>query len=303
MRWRRWDQGGRSRRSRRWLVALLAFLPLAAATSLPSRPQLPIVLHPPMSQLEYERSKQYRFAVFQDGRPEFLQPGDILLGRCEGSPVPSLHPQDNWTHTALYVGNGMVVEAANPEESVLKRRIADWLYPRMTWVSYLRVADADENTRRLAVSFALDQVGKPYDINWLSKQADGGSWYCSELAWAAYLYGSGGAIDMSGSDLWGVSPDDLASYQQAALIGGHYESRPGTLWSSWLEAFREGLLAMVIALFAISLAGLLQLGWWARRTGLTLWERPAWLARPPVPSPHRRGFHFPRARADLYHVR
>ncbi len=298
-----WDHRGRSRRSRRWLVALLALLPLAGAASLHSRPQLPIVLHPPISSLEYERSKQYRFAVFQDGRTDFLQPGDILLGRCAGSPVPSLHPQDNWTHAALYVGNGMVVEAANPEENVLKRRLADWQYPRMTWVRYVRVANADEDTRRLAVSFALDQVGKPYDINWLSKQADGNSWYCSEMVWAAYLYGSGGSIDMSGSDLWGVSPDDLASYSDASVIGGHYEFKPGTLWSTWLEAFRQGLSAMAIALLALSLVSLFRLRRWSRQTGIPLWAQPGSPAPQTIPSAPPRAFHFPRPHADSYRVR
>ncbi len=302
----RWRKGGRcgARRSRLWLVLLLGALPLAAASSLRSLPAGNIVLNTNLSQAEYERSKLYKFPIFRDGGADSLQPGDILLGRCAGSPVPSLHPGDNWTHAAIYVGNGQVVEAANPEENVLKRRLNDWQYPRMTWVSYVRISHADDNVKRLAVSFALDQVGKPYDLNWLSKQADGNSWYCSEMVWAAYIYASNGAIDLAGgSDLWGVSPDDLAAYVGATVVGGHYEFNPGTLWSSLFAWVREGLSALAVALIFLSILGIARLWWWSRRTGLLPWKTSDWQQRKPCRSRARRTFHFPSPYTDSYHMR
>jgi len=302
MRWRK-SRRRRARRSRLWLILLLGALPLAAASSLRSLPAGHIVLKTSLSQAEYERSKLYKFPIFKDGGVDSVQPGDILLGRCAGSPVPSLHPEDNWTHAAIYVGNGLVVEAANPEENVLKRRLADWQYPRMTWVSYVRINDADENIRRLAVSFALEQVGKPYDLNWLSKQADGNSWYCSEMVWAAYLYASDGAIDLAGgSGLWGVNPDDLAAYAGATVVGGHYEFKPGTLWLSLFSWVREGLSALTVALLFLSVLGIARLWWWSRRTGLLAWEMPGRHPRSPGLPRARRAFHFPSLHADSYHM-
>lgn len=303
MRWRKSRQGG-VRRSRLWLLLLLGALPFAAASSLRSLPAGDIVLNTTLSPVEYERSKLHKFPIFHDSGVDSLQPGDILLGRCAGSPVPSLHPGDNWTHAAIYVGNGLVVEAANPEENVLKRRLNDWQYPRMTWVSYVRINNADDNIRRLAVTFALDQVGKPYDLNWLSKQADGNSWYCSEMVWAAYIYASDGAIDLAGgSDLWGVSPDDLAAYAGATVVGGHYEFKPGTLWLSLFAWVHEGLSALAVALLFLSVLGIARLWWWSRKTGLFPWETSDWRRHSPVQPRARRAFHFPSMRADSYHMR
>ncbi len=290
--------------SLRWLAFLLLVFPLASAAPLRNALISVPALRKIMSPLEFQRSKLYRFAIQQGGQKDYLEPGDILLGRCAGSPVPSLHPEDSWTHAAIYVGNGQVVEAANPAEKVLCRRLFDWMAPRMTWVSYLRLPAADEDTKRLAVSFALAQVGQPYDINWLSKQADGHSWYCSELVWAAYLYGSGGAMDLAGgSDLFGVSPDDLAAYPGALVVGGHYEYKPGTIFTSLFAWFRQGLSALFMALVAMSLFSLLRLRWLSRRTGLAGWQLPALSPGGRGPGGPRHAFHFHPFHADSYHVR
>ncbi len=286
-----------------WLLVLLALFPLVTlwphAASSAERPTLTSV----MSTDDYERSKQYKYPIQGTAVETYLQPGDILLGRCEGSPVPSLRPEDNWTHAAIYVGNARLVEAANPAENVLKRPLADWQYPHMTWVSYVRIRDADDEVKRLAVSFALDQVGKPYDLNWLSKQAGGGSWYCSELVWAAYLYASSGAIDMAeGHRLWGVSPDDIASYAGATEIGGHFEYKPATIWSSFFAWVNQGLSALALALLFLCLTGMLEIWWRKRKTGtgieFPLLRREA--AFPPLPG---RSFHFPSRPADTYRTR
>lgn len=301
---RRWNRRGGWHRSRWWLGLLLGVLPLAAASSLHSLPARQIVLRTSLSPQEYERSKLYRFPIFHDGGVDFLQPGDILLGRCEGSPVPSLHPGDNWTHAAMYVGNGQVIEAANPEENVLKRRLDDWQYPRMTWVSYVRIGSADDDVRRRAVSFALDQVGKPYDVNWLSKQADGNSWYCSEMVWAAYLYASDGAIDLAGgSSLWGVSPDDLAAYAGATAVGGHYEFKPGTLWSSLFTWILQGLSALARSLIFLSALDIVRLWSWSRRTGLLPWDVSGRRRHNPIRPRAQPPFHSPSVHTDSYCAR
>jgi len=104
-------------------------------------------------------------------------------------------------------------------------------------VAYLRVVSADAETRQKAVEFALSKQGEPYDINWFSKQAEGGSWYCSELVWAAYLNASEGRIDLSRSpDVFGVSPDEIYQSSSISIVGGHYERKPDTISSMLMKA-------------------------------------------------------------------
>lgn len=178
------------------------------------------------------------------GGEEQLLPGDILLGRCKLSLVPSLNPHNGWTHAALYAGGDELIVAGNPDTGVMERHVASWAYPEMTWVVYVRVAGADDETRRRAVEFARDKVGQPYDLNWLGKQENGDSWYCSELVWAAYLHASGGRIDLARGPGWfGISPDDIFMHGETAAVGGHFESRPDTAWSLLLKAFAICILA------------------------------------------------------------
>jgi len=173
-----------------------------------------------------------------------LLPGDILLGRCRMSLVPSLNPHNGWTHVALYAGGGKLVVAGNPGSGVVERSIASWAYPEMTWVVHLRVSSADDPTREKAVRFAKGKKGRPYDLNWLAKQEDGDSWYCSELVWAAYLHASGGRIDLSRSPGWfGVSPDDIFMHEETEVIGGHFEAKPDTTYSLLLKALAICFLA------------------------------------------------------------
>lgn len=175
---------------------------------------------------------------------EELVPGDILLGRCRMSFVPSLNPHNGWTHAALYIGGNRLIVASTPRTGVRKENLESWTYPKMTWVVYLRVSTADEETRMKAVQFAKEKKGQPYDLNWLGKQEDGDSWYCSELPWAAYLYASGGSIDLSRWPAWfGVSPDDIFMSEDTVVIGGHYEKKPDTVYSLLMKVLTLCLLA------------------------------------------------------------
>lgn len=152
-----------------------------------------------------------------------LIPGDILLGLIPESLVPGA-----WSHVAIYAGDGEVLEAASESENVGIRTEVDWQDPAMTWVSYMRL-NVDNATRLRAVAFARKQVEKqcPYDIRFYSKQANGGSWYCSELAWGAYYNATGGRINLGRAPRWrGVYPWDIERDPRLSLIGGHYEKEP-----------------------------------------------------------------------------
>ena len=162
-----------------------------------------------------------------------LIPGDILFGRIPDSLVPGA-----WSHVAIYAGDGNVIEAASENENVGVRTETDWEYPGMTWVSYMRVVTADAATRQRAVAFAQDQVykGCPYDIGFYAKQAHGGSWYCSELVWGAYLEASRGAIDLEYTpDNIGVYPWEIERSDNVQYVSGHYEKQPGrSVKVAWL---------------------------------------------------------------------
>lgn len=153
-----------------------------------------------------------------------LIPGDILLGSIDDSLVPG-----RWSHVGIYAGDGCIAEAANEDENVGIRSDIAWQYPDMSWVKYLRVVSADDGMRHRAVAFALAQAhaGCAYDKNLLSKQVDGGSWYCSELVWASYMKASGGAVDLQQSPDWfGVYPWEIETDDDVAVVGGHYEREP-----------------------------------------------------------------------------
>lgn len=174
----------------------------------------------------------------QDARmKDYLLPGDILLGRCRLSLVPSLNPPRGWTHAALYVGDGKLVVAANPYQGTVRTSVDSWEFPRMTWVVCLRVTSATEEERKMAAELAENEVGTSYDLNWFAEQVDGKTWYCSELPWAVYRQATGGRVDLeSGLGSFGVSPDDLFLHPDTVVVGGHFERRPDTVLSLVMKA-------------------------------------------------------------------
>jgi hypothetical protein len=124
----------------------------------------------------------------------------------------------------MYIGDGEIVEA--PGGAVRTYPISDWYYPSKTWVAVLRVTTADPATRSAAIDFALGQLGDPFDSFWFWRQANGDSWYCSELVWAAYLNASDGDIDLSRWPIGPVSPSDLYADPDTTEVSWHYEEYP-----------------------------------------------------------------------------
>lgn len=173
-----------------------------------------------------------------------LIPGDILLGRCRLSPVPDWNPVDNWTHVALYVGNDRLMVSSNPVQDTMMTTLKSWMYPKMTWVTYLRVVTADDEVRNKAVEWAKERRGDSYDASWFSKEVDENSWYCSEFIWAAYMHASDGRINLEHEpDTGGISPNEIYVDDDTVVIGGHYEQKPDTILS---------LLSKVIVLIIIA---------------------------------------------------
>ncbi len=144
--------------------------------------------------------------------PYWVKPGDIVIGHSSSTDpfIPGY-----WTHTGIiayysyYYGDWIVVEAK--AEGVVLTPLSEFL-ERYDTVAVLRVSTSD-NVRYDAVLFALEQVGKPYDFFWLSKQVYGDSYYCSELVWAAYKAAGGPDIDKNPGWSWtyayGVAPQEI----------------------------------------------------------------------------------------------
>jgi PKD repeat protein len=165
-----------------------------------------------------------------------LEAGDLLLCRSENSWVPG----EEWTHVGMYVGDDEVVEAvaeAEYGERVIVSPLSSWSWPSKTYVRALSVATADPQIRGKAVQFAKSKVGQPYDkwsLVFLTKQADGNRWYCSELVWAAYLNESNRQIDLDNfiCAICGnaVSPYEIDLDSNTHIIGEHKEIKPATKW-------------------------------------------------------------------------
>ena len=167
-----------------------------------------------------------------------LVPGDIVMGRIDDSLVPG-----KWSHVGIYSGDGKVIEAAAEDAPVTESRNGEWDYPCMTWVRYYRVVSADDDTRERAVEFARKQaeLDRPYDINFLAKQRNGESWYCSELVWAAYVNASGGSINLEKEpDRSGVYPWEMECDDDIEVVGGHFEREPQRTWKVVYLALKTG---------------------------------------------------------------
>ncbi len=157
--------------------------------------------------------------------PTGLKPGDIVIGHSSGFfdwIIPGF-----WTHTGMIVGYspdiGEYIVVESDENGVHLSLLSEFL-ARYDTVAVLRVATTD-TVRINAVYFALYQLGKPYDVFWLSKQVYGSSYYCSELVWASYKAVGGPDIDENPGWSWtyayGVAPQEIYDDSDTYVIYYH----------------------------------------------------------------------------------
>ncbi|WP_297089807.1 YiiX/YebB-like N1pC/P60 family cysteine hydrolase [Thermococcus sp.] len=156
--------------------------------------------------------------------PTNVIPGDIVIGHGQKSDffIPGY-----WTHTGIvayydpYYGDWVVIEAW--ESGIRMVLLSDFL-SRYDAVAVLRVATSDY-VRQNAVYFAYQQLGKPYDWGWWTKQVYGDSYYCSELVWAAYIAAGGPDIDANPGWTWtylnGVAPQEVYDDDDTYVIYYH----------------------------------------------------------------------------------
>jgi cell wall-associated NlpC family hydrolase len=139
-----------------------------------------------------------------------LQTGDIV---CTMNGKPDILPGEFWRligrlvpgdvdHVALYVGpDGRCVEAGArgvvmfnvpnghwDTERMARQRglLFDTFYGIASPLDALEISEKEEMQMRSAVAkYALAQVGKPYNLNFLNAETEE-AFYCSQLAYKAY---------------------------------------------------------------------------------------------------------------------
>ncbi|HEY5732057.1 MAG TPA: YiiX/YebB-like N1pC/P60 family cysteine hydrolase [Anaerolineales bacterium] len=139
-----------------------------------------------------------------------LQTGDIL---CTMNGKPDILPGEFWRligrlvpgdvdHVAIYIGpNGRCVEAGTrgvitfdvphgiwDTERMARQRglLLDTLYGISSPLDGLQNSEDEEYAmRQIVATYALAQVGKPYNLNFLNAETEE-AFYCSQLAYKAY---------------------------------------------------------------------------------------------------------------------
>ncbi len=159
--------------------------------------------------------------------PTGIIPGDIVIGH---NPISDLIIPGYWTHTGIIAyydssaQDWVVVEAWDNPSEVRTVYLSDFL-KRYDTVAVLRV-DTTNEVREAAVRFALQQLGKPYDWGWWTKEVYGDSYYCSELVWASYMAAGGPDIDAHPDFyweyLWGVAPQEIYDDDDTYVV--YYDS-------------------------------------------------------------------------------
>lgn len=151
-----------------------------------------------------------------------LRPGDIIAvsGVVMGGVFDWVIP-GHFTHVAMYIGNGQMVEAWKDGVRVISVTEVH----KATDAAIVRVATSD-SIRQAAVNWALTKVGYPYDYIWVTyvggKQVYGNSYYCSELCWAAYKAVGGPDIDQNPGWSWtygnNVAPQEIVDDDNTYIV-------------------------------------------------------------------------------------
>ncbi|HYF91615.1 MAG TPA: YiiX/YebB-like N1pC/P60 family cysteine hydrolase [Symbiobacteriaceae bacterium] len=136
-----------------------------------------------------------------------LEPGDIVLGGNTGS------SWGYWTHAALYIGNGQVMETflqpgTKPEPVT---RYNEYY----SHAGALRVKLPPEVKQR-AVERALALEGRPWYL--LASRSSEELWYCSKIVW--WVYAQEG-YDMDPDGPYWIVPDRIARSPLVEQIQPH----------------------------------------------------------------------------------
>lgn len=148
-----------------------------------------------------------------------LQVGDIIA--VSGVIVGDKLMPGHYSHIAMYIGNGKMIEAW--KNGV---RVVDISMIHNANDAAIYRVKTSSSIKQQAVNWALTKVGLPYDYIWLTyiggKQVNGCCYYCSELAWAAYKAVGGPDIDQNPGWSWtygyNVAPQEICDDGDTYLV-------------------------------------------------------------------------------------
>lgn len=132
---------------------------------------------------------------------EILQPGDLLLETNNQYPgwqfAARLTVGGDWVHSAMYVGNGFVVDIGT-KPVVAMIELDEFL--KTTDVAIYRPLYVTLEDRRAAIAFVFDNLGMPFNTTF--DHRDQGSFYCTQLI-ARALHAMPNPIDLAlGRLMW-----------------------------------------------------------------------------------------------------
>ena len=144
---------------------------------------------------------------------DYVHPGDILYHPALYSQIAAagkLQHEEGLSTLTGHIGivdcNFHVIEAEKGSGVINTYTVQEFVNryrgKPVPYVAVLRVTGAPVCVRKKAVEFAKQQLGKAYDLSSIEdweKQIFGPSYYCSELAWAAYEVGSGAFMASDGT--------------------------------------------------------------------------------------------------------
>jgi hypothetical protein len=126
-----------------------------------------------------------------------LEPGDVLMSRTDGE-LTNLFIPGFWSHGAVYVGDGWVVEAIG--EGVVYTDLVTWMTTKDA-VRVCRPLFASYAQREAAALWARSFVGRRYDYSFASGND---AFYCFELTYAIYQKAMGDESPWTLRKTWGV---------------------------------------------------------------------------------------------------
>lgn len=169
-----------------------------------------------------------------------LRKGDILLNTTKGLTSESIQffSGSKFNHAAVYVGDGMVVEAVGGGVRLL--HLKEFLQDdHIVRTMVVRNEYLDDSQRDSIGSFAISKVGKPYNFVGLAPQLlkeksmnldqfHRDNYFCSQLVAAAYRSGDARihhySIDLSPGDLAARVGDGVYTAVGAVYDGGYHQS-------------------------------------------------------------------------------
>ena len=160
--------------------------------------------------------------------PSNVWVGDIVFGHSSSSDwlIPGY-----WTHVGIIVGwsstyNDWIVVEARTDDGVSWTTLRTFL-SRYDTVAMGYVPSVSDSIRYAAAQFAINQMGKPYNWDYLSKpNVYDDKYYCSQLVWAAYLAAGGPNLDANPGWSWtygyAVAPQEI--YDDDNVVIYYYDS-------------------------------------------------------------------------------